>query len=73
MYFYDLYFFYMKGETRLGEEVKIKVNHCDASICLNHSMSYGASNNQLVDLVNSASQCYQTVSFECISSPLKVS
>ena len=65
-------FFRITDETRVGEEVVVKVENCLTKKCFNHSLSYGASNNQLENLIDSSAQCYQNVSFDCISSPLKV-
>ena len=60
-------------ETRLGEEITSVVEHCATEKCLNKSLPYEASYDQLRNLMESSPSCYQNLSFYCLSSPLQVS
>ena len=60
-------------ETRLGEEITSVVEHCATDKCLNKTLPYQASYDQLRNLIESSPSCYQNLSFQCLTSPLQVS
>ena len=61
-----------EGEIKLGKEVTVQVELCQTNKCFTKPLAYNASQDQLEKLVDSASSCYQDITFNCITSPLQV-
>ena len=60
------------GETKLGEDIEINVEHCSSNKCFSKDLEYEANQEQFDYLIESSKSCYQNLSFHCVSSPLQV-
>ena len=62
-----------KGETVLGQKNTLVVEHCSGSGCYEKDITYDASEEEMVALLESSSTCRQEIAINCKSSPLEVS
>ena len=58
--------------VKLGNEITFDVEHCDGNFCYEHPLTNEIPDEQLTKLIEASSTCYQTISLQCYSSPIKV-
>ena len=59
------------GTTEIGQEVKEEIENCVHSGCHEVTVDYGASEQQIRNLIQTSESCSQPISFKCFSSALK--
>ena len=60
------------GTTIVGEEIQGVLETCEGDGCSKIPFDYGQSISQMKALIKISQSCYQTLSFECFGSPLKI-
>ena len=62
-----------KNLITIGDPVTIQVENCNTARCFEKALDYEVSSGQLKQLVeNPAIDCYQNITFQCLSSPIQV-
>ena len=62
-----------EGLTIIGIDVSFDFNHCNESFCSEHLIDYkDPTTGQLATLLEAATSCEQTITFDCFLSPIKV-
>ena len=58
--------------TKVGADKVISIKQCGSPKCFKEEIQYENSVDQLVTLAEKSDNCYQQVTFDCLSSPLEV-
>ena len=58
--------------TKVGADKVISIKQCGSPKCFREEIQYETPRDHLVALVEKSTTCYQQVTFDCLSSPLKV-
>ena len=58
--------------TKVGADKVISIKQCGSPKCFREEIQYENSVDQLVTLAEKSDNCYQQVTFDCLSSPLEV-
>ena len=58
--------------TIVGADIVISIKQCGSPKCFREEIQYETSVDQLVTLAEKSDNCYQQVTFDCLSSPLEV-
>ena len=58
--------------TKVGADNVISIKQCGSPKCFREEIQYENSVDQLVTLAEKSDNCYQQVTFDCLSSPLEV-
>ena len=58
--------------TKVGADKVISIEQCGSQKCFREEIQYENSVDQLVTLAEKSDNCYQQVTFDCLSSPLEV-
>ena len=58
--------------TKVGADQVINIEQCGSPKCFREEIQYGTPRESLVALVEKSNNCYQQVTFDCLSSPLQV-
>ena len=61
-----------EGTTHIGTNVTVEVEHCTGKGCYEKLLEYDIQADQLESLIESSPDCSQSLTFECLSSPIKV-
>ena len=61
-----------EGETVLGQNTSIEIEHCTGSGCIQEDLTYDNSLDEIVALMDSSSDCRQDITFFCNLAPLQV-
>ena len=61
-----------EGETVLGQNTSIEIEHCTGSGCIQEDLTYDNALDEIVALMDSSSDCRQDITFICNLAPLQV-
>ena len=59
------------GVTTIGQDQDIEVTQCSSPNCISHEINYNSTMmNQMIALIQSSTECFQKIDFNCLSAPL---
>ena len=61
-----------EGETVLGQNTTIEIEHCTGSGCIQEDLTYDNALEEIVALMDSTSDCQQDITFICNLAPIQV-
>merc|ERR1711935_980751 len=62
------------GVTKIGEELEIEISHCGSQGSFTHEINYDSvTMDQIIALIQSSTECYQKIEYDCLSTSLAVS
>ena len=62
------------GVTKVGNEIEIEISHCGSQDSFTHEINYDSITfDQIIALIQSSTECYQKIEYDCLSTPLAVS
>ena len=62
-----------RGVTQIGESTTADIGKCPTLGCFSQEFDYQTPMDQVVALLESSSDCHQTLEFQCFLAPLEVS
>ena len=62
-----------RGVTQIGESTTVAIGQCPTLGCFSQEFDYQTPMDQVVALLESSSECHQTLEFQCFLAPLDVS